>query len=217
MQKAGYKFLTAFIIIIFLFYWGINIPLSVTKNNQGNRFSKAFPLLNHLFGHTWNFFSGPLYNDDRIYCILRDKNTHTETDTLEMMADISNRKRSHIPFNQAENIIDHLVSHNLLIVKNGIRFYKMQLKQTSMGIADSAFNANVYNLLRNDKYYGQSLATMQNYCKMIIAEKKIDTVNKEFTIIMATKSIRPFMQRNNDKYVSKESIYFEMPYNTFNK
>jgi hypothetical protein len=217
MQKTIYKISTGFIIVVFLSYWIISIPLSITKNGGKNKFAIAFPLLNKLVGHSWNFFSGPFYNNDRMYFILRDSNTHVVTDTLEMLEDITSQKRSHAPFNQKENIIDHLISHNVLIIENSIINSKKQLKQTLPQATDSVYQAKAFIMVSNDNNCRQALKTLENYCKMIAAEKKIDTANKEFKIIIAGKSIKPFAQKNNDSYVSKETIYFETAYNNFGK
>jgi hypothetical protein len=213
MQKAVYKIVTAFIIVGFLSYWIITIPLTITKNGGRNKFAIAFPSMNKLFGHTWNFFSGSFYDNDRMYLILRDSQTHQPTDTLEMLEDITYQKRSHAPFNQKENIIDHLVSHNILIVENGVINYKRQLKKPLADPTDST----IAGMINNDNNCGQALETLENYCKMVIAEKKIDTTNKEFKIIIGAKSIQSFAQRNNSQYVSKETNYFETPYKTFGK
>jgi hypothetical protein len=217
MKGAFYKLSSRFIIIAFFFYWILSIAMSVSLSTKENRLANVFPRFNRFFGHTWSLFVQSFDYDDRLYLILRNRDSKVITDSLELMKDISYQKIQHAPFNQYEYIVDRLVSHYATLIKHKRVEFSNSIENSFPDSTDSFRNARLIDLEKNDPIFVESLGTLNNFCKIALAEKNIDTTNKEFKIIIKERRIKPFDQRKNDKYVSNEIIYFESAYNSFEK
>jgi hypothetical protein len=217
MKSPFYRLLSCFIIVSFLFYWVLSTAMSVSLTTKENKLARTFPRFNRFFGHTWSLFVQSFDYDDRLYLVLRDKNTKVITDSLELLKDISYQKIQHAPFNQREYIVDRLVSHYATIIKHKTVEYRNYIKKDFPNATDSFYNARLIDLEYKDALFNESLGTIDNFCKVTLAEKNIDTTNKEFKIIIKEKRVKPFDERKNDKFVMNEIIYFESAYKPFEK
>jgi hypothetical protein len=217
MKKVLYKLLPFIILLVFFFYWVTNICVTLSTNTSQKNIGYSFPLLIKLSGASWRLFAPPFTYNDRMYLILRDKKTFQITDSFEILGDIASEKRIHAPFNQHENIIDHLVNHAVGNAKMTFMQYREQLKKNSPGKTDSFYNAMAASETINAINGAQQIRTLSNYCKWLIAKKNIDTVGKEWKIALSEEKMAPFAERNNDGSIPIAKPYFETPYTSFVK
>ena len=217
MKGSFYRLLSYFIIISFLFYWVLSTAMSVSLTTKENKLARTFPRFNRFFGHTWSLFVQSFDYDDRLYLVLRNKDTKVVTDSLELLKDISIQKIQHAPFNQHEYILDRLATHYATIIKHKTVEYGNALKNDFPNATDSFYNAQLIDLENKDALFNESLGTLDNFCRTTLAAKHIDTTGKEFKIIIKEKRIKPFSERKNENYVTHEIIYFESDYKPFEK
>src|ERR1700751_2151822 len=150
MKKVLYKLLPFIILLVFLFYWVANICVTLSANTSKKNIGYSFPLLIKLSGASWRLFAPPFTYNDRMYFILRDRRTFKITDSIEVLGDIACQKRIHAPFNQHENIIDHLVNHAVGNAKNTFIQYRNRLKKDNPGRTASLYNAMAVTETTND-------------------------------------------------------------------
>jgi hypothetical protein len=166
---------------------------------------------------SWKFFTPPYTFNNRLYFIVRDINNRNNADTIEVLEDISLQKNARAPFNQKENVIDHLVNHDVGYIKVIVWQNKKKPTGTFPVTSDSLYIASAVADAAYSNNYKVSLATLNNYCKVILKEKNIDTLGKEIKIVMTEKKIRPFKNLGEPKISTKEIIFFETSYNPINK
>jgi hypothetical protein len=217
MKKVLYKLLPFIILLVFFFYWVANICVILSANTSQKNIGYSFPLLVKLSGASWRLFAPPFNYNDRMYLILRDKRTSEITDSIELLENIAYEKRLHAPFNQHENIIDHLVNHAVGSLKTTLVEYRDQLKKANPNETDSFYKAMSSSETINDISGAQQIGTLTNYCKWLIAQKNIDTVGKEWKIALSEQKIAPFAERNNNGFIPIDKPYFETPYTSFVK
>jgi hypothetical protein len=217
MKKGLYKLLPFLFLLVFLFYWVVNIGVTLSVNTSQKNIGYSFPLLVKLSGASWRLFAPPFTYNDRMYLILRDKKRREITDSIELLENIAYEKRAHVPFNQHENIIDHLVNHAIGSVKVILLQYRDQLKKTNPQETDSFYKAISTSETIGDINGAQQIKTLANFCQQWIGQKNIDTAGKEWKIALVEKKMLPFSQRNEVGFVQADKPYFETPYSSFVK
>ena len=131
-----------------------------------------------------------------------------KTDTIEMLKNISVQKLANAPFNQQENIIDHLVNNN---VERLIKIIWHDKKIPRELPQDSLFIAKEITRVQSNKDYIACFTTLKNYCRISLKENKINATGKEVKIVITEKMTLPFKQIN-DANLSKETLVFETRY-----
>jgi hypothetical protein len=215
MKKVLYQLLPFIILLVFFFYWVGTICVTLSADSSKKNIGYSFPLLVKLSGASWRLFAPPFTYNDRMYLILRDKRTHEITDSFELLENIAYEKRVHAPFNQHENIIDHLLNHAVGSLKIILVQYNDQLRKTNPNETDSFYKARASSETINDMNGAQQVGTLTNYCQQWIGEKKIDTTGKEWKITLVEKKMPPFTERNNNGFSVIDKSYFETPYTSF--
>lgn len=215
MKSRFYKFLSHLVIPAFLFYWAVTIALGVSSVTERNRIGKAFPRLNKWFGHSWNLFVEAIDYDDRFYLIIRDKTTKQQTDSFELLQEIAIDKQHHAPFNQNQYVTDRLVNHYVNYVKHLQIVNLEKIEKDPDRFNDPEVKKRLDSMAKKSIAFQNGEQTLLNYCKMVAAKKNIDTTNKEFKIVIVERKMVRFEQRNNEKAVPKNILFFESDYNSF--
>lgn len=170
------------------------------------------PRFSTMFGISWNLFTPPFTYNNRLYYIVRNTGRPDRSDTIEVLENISLQKQTTAPFNQKENIIDHLVNNNVSRLTKTIWLNKKKPQESEPGTTDSAYIASAIAEVANSKNYLIFLTTLNNYCKVALKENKIDTAGKEVKTVIKEKMIRPFKEMYNTNFVQKETLVFETPF-----
>lgn len=217
MKNSFYSILSYLCIGTFFLYWISIIILAMPSNHAKNIIISRAPRFRNIFGTTWKLFTPPFTFNDRLYFIIRDTDNLVKTDTIEVLENIALQKQYYAPFNQKENVIDHLVNNNVLNIKQFVWLNKKKPAEDFPETKDSMYIPNAINIAANSKNYRASLATLKNYCVLILKQQHIDTNRKVMKIMITEKRIRPFNQMNDTNLVQKETLVFETPYTSFGK
>ncbi|WP_301921278.1 hypothetical protein, partial [Ferruginibacter sp.] len=194
MKKPVYEILSCLCIAAFLVYWSIIFILVMPSNSVKKIISQHSPRFKNTFGIAWTLFTPPNTCNDRLYFVVRIINGHEKPDTIEVLENIALQKQAHAPFNQKENIIDHLVNNTVSNIKLMVWYNKKKPVVDMPGISDSLYIANAIAAVEGRQGYSAYPNTLTNYCRIILRQKKINTANKEIKIMITEKQIRPFKQ-----------------------
>ena len=216
MKNSFVRILSYLAILIFLLHWAVAFILAMPANyvkqtvaNHASRYQTMFS--------SWNFFTPPFIYHNRLYFIVRDsKISGNRQDTIEVLANISLQKQIRVPFNQRENIIDHLVNNSVAGLKRVVRSYKITTDSLATNKSDSLTIARSISNAEGNNNYKRYLATLTNYCKIVLQQKNIDIIGKEVKIVIKEKEIRPFKQIGDASYLQKEILVFETTYKPVN-
>jgi hypothetical protein len=209
MQKHLYKSLSFLTIAVFILYWIANIQLSVFGKHRS--FTGAYSF-DHLIAYRWRFFTPTPHSGNQVFFIVRDRATHAVTDSIEIISAILSLKQKDAPFNQQDNVIDHLIFHAVSVITQAAAKYKQEAKTEMPGRPDSVYyNYAADRTLRDVNCIGQ-LTAIRHY---IQGEKNIDTTGKEYEMVFAEKSIVPFKERNDTACIPSVAISLATPYKTF--
>ena len=186
--------------------------MTLPTNGISKKLSSDAPRFKHLFGHSWKLFTPPYTYHTRLYVIIKDGRNAVPADTTEVLAALALKKQQHAPFNQRENIIDHLVNNNVAALLGTVWADKKMPTPTTSTPVDPAYVAQAISAVANTPNYTSSLASVMNYCKLVAAEHDANYASKDMKILITLKPIKPFTESNNAFFVSKETLVFESPY-----
>jgi hypothetical protein len=217
MEKPLYRILSYLGIIVFLLYWLSLFILAMPSNYARTALLNYAPRFNSVFGTTWRLFTPPHSYNNRLYYIVRDIERPSESDTIEVLENIALQKQRHAPFNQKENIIDHMVNNSVAGLKRTVWPNQKMPDDAVPSAPDSLQIARAIAGVVNKEDYGNYLATINNYCAVVLNDKKIDLSGKEVKILIKEKLTRPFNQMGKTPYWQKEILVFETPYKAFVK
>jgi hypothetical protein len=175
------------------------------------------PRFNSLFGNSWSLFSPPYTYSNRLYYIIREIAHPDKVDTIEVIENITKQKQQKAPFNQKENIIDHLIHHDIGIITYIVWKDKVRPSESEIGTMDSTYRANAITVVADNINYLNSRATLLNYGNVVLKENKIDTTGKEIKMIITQKKIQPFQTLHDTATSQKEIIFIETAYNPIKK
>ena len=212
MKNPFYRTLSYLCIIIFASYWIGLFICAMPSNYAKNIISNKAPRFRSIFGGTWKLFTPPDTFNNRMYIIARDIARPEKADTIEVLANIAKQKQYNVPFNQKENIIDHLVNNNVIAILNRVWYNNKMPTEDASNAADSLYIVNAIESATFYNDYNASLATLRNYCKVVLKNNKIELSGKEAKIVIKKISVRPFKQMNDSHFLQKEILVFETPY-----
>ena len=196
-------------VIIFLLYWmavfAITFPGSKAKQVIGN----IAPKFNSLFGYSWRLFTPPYTFNVRLYFIVRNIHLPYKTDTVEVLQQIALQKQTAAPFNQQENITDYLVNSNVNGLIKTVWGNKNMPAEIPAPLNDSGYVAQAIAKVETDQTYQMYLATLKNYCQVVLKQHRISSVGKEIKIMIKEKAIRPFDAMQEKTFTEKERLVFE--------
>jgi hypothetical protein len=212
MKNPFYRILSYLCIVIFIGYWIGLFICAMPSNYAKNIISNRAPRFKSIFGATWKLFTPPDSSNNRLYIIVRSMTKPDLSDTIEVLANISLQKQRNAPFNQPENVIDHLVNNNVIAVLSKVWYNKKMPAEDATGTTDSLYIANAIAAATFYNAYNAGLASLENYSKLVLKNNNIDLAGKETKIVIKKISIRPFKQMNDSHFLQKETLIFETPY-----
>ncbi|MDN3655024.1 hypothetical protein QWZ08_05275 [Ferruginibacter paludis] len=205
--------LSCIAIVIFIFYWVAIFILAMPVTRASEIISHRSPFFTNTFGVSWTLFTPPSTFNDRLYFIVRNGTNHGLADTIEVLENIALQKQRRAPFNQKENVIDHLVNNNVWNLKKHVWLNKKKPSQILSSCADSLYIASAIAAIINKRAYTANLNTLTNYARMVLQQHKIDRNGKEIKILITEKQIRPFGQMDDNNFKPTEIVVFETPFN----
>lgn len=211
MKSKIYTLLTFFITIIFFGYWAIVFLFALPVNKPSGGLSKKVPGLVILY-QNWSLFSPPADFDFRLYFILRDMDTKSKADTIEVLENISLQKQKKAPFNQREIITDHLLIWNIKKINVALLYKVEELKSAFPDSSENYYRTNAVRILLSNQSCSENITNLENYSRILYKNNKTSIYNKEQKIILASKSIQPFNQPSGKTFVPAEKIIFETLY-----
>jgi hypothetical protein len=215
MKNIIHKILPYFLVTGFILYWLNIFVLSMPDNSVKNVFKKASPGLNLLFGNSWKFFSPSFTYNNRLYYVLRDIAHPANADTIEVLENMIRQKQLKAPFNQAENIIDHLLHHDAARMTRAVWNNRTKPSENEPGTTDSAYIAKAVTAAAGNINFMSSKASLLNYANILVKERKIDTTGKEISIIITEQPICPFKYLTDTSLTQKEITCVETVFNRF--
>lgn len=210
-KNISWKIGTFGILLAAVLYWvGVIICIIPTRTTQ--KIAAKSPRFSALFGFSWKLFTPPFTYNNRLYYIVRDVDQPLSTDTIEVMELLNIQKRNNAPFNQKENLLDHLVHSNTSRLVRTVWGTKLKPAPHLPNTMDSAYLAATLERAVKRRNYAIHLATLRNYGKIALREKGIPLTHKELKILITQQPITPFKERNNPGWVPQEVLVFDSPF-----
>lgn len=213
MKNAFNRILPFFFITGFILYWISIFILAMPPNVVKGFITDRAPRYNSLFGNSWNFFAPPYTYYNRLYYIIREKTHPNKVDTIEVIENISKQKQHNAPFNQKQNIIDHLINHDVGMIIYIVWNNKKRPSDSEPGTTDSTYIANAIAAVAENSNYLNSKATLFSYGNVVLKENKIDTAGKEIKIVITQTKINPFKNMSDTTSLQKEIIFIKTSFN----
>ena len=196
-------------VVIFLLYWMAVFAVSFTGRKAKQIIGNVAPKFNSLFGYSWRLFTPPYTFNVRLYFIVQDVYPPYQTDTVEVLQQIALQKQTAAPFNQPETITDYLVNSNVNGLIKTVWSNKNMPSDIPAPLTDSGYVAQAIAKVEMDKTYQMYLATLKNYCQVVLKDRQISSVGKEIKIVIKEKAIRPFDAMQEKGFEEKERLVFE--------
>ena len=196
-------------VVIFLLYWMAVFAVSFTGSKAKQIIGNVAPKFNSLFGYSWRLFTPPYTFNVRLYFIVQDVYPPYQTDTVEVLQQIALQKHTAAPFNQPETITDYLVNSNVNGLIKTVWSNKNMPSDIPAPLTDSGYVAQAIAKVEMDKTYQMYLATLKNYCQVVLKDRQISSVGKEIKIVIKEKAIRPFDAMQEKGFEEKERLVFE--------
>lgn len=215
MKNSFYSIISYLCLVTFFLYWVVIFILAMPPGYANKSVSEKAPLFKNMFGISWKLFTPPDIYNDRLYFVARNIEKPYESDTIEVLEKIALQKQQNAPFNNKENIIDHLVNNNVSNIKRTVWFNKKMPSQDAPGTTDSLYIAHAIAAVAATPNYTAFVTTLSNYCRVIFKENNIDIIGKEFKIIITEKKIPSFKHIGDTSFLQKEVLVFETPYKPF--
>ncbi|MEO6721241.1 MAG: hypothetical protein ABIN67_12800 [Ferruginibacter sp.] len=212
MKGYFYRILSSIAILIFLLYWTGVIVSTLPSKYIRNIITDKVPRFKTVSGFGWRLFTPPHTYNHRLYFIVRDIKAPQKSDTVEVLENITRQKQQKVPFNQKERAMDYLVQINVTEMLRRVWGFKQMPGEDIPGTTDSSYIAKAVVDQVSSSVYRDCLATLHNYCKVVLNEQKMDIRGKEVKIIVTRKPIRPYKERNNKQFIQKETPVFETAY-----
>lgn len=199
-------------ICVFVVYWLQISNMAMPLNKMQESLAARTPRFKTYFGQSWRLFTPPFTYNNRLYFIIRDTSHQNRSDTIEILEKISQYKQLKAPFNQDENIIDHLVNHNVQGIVKSLWTNKTLPVNFADHKKDSAYIAKRIAIASKNKNYLIYVASIRNYCKRVLKERGIATKGKEVRIEIKQEMTRPFKEMNNEQFKKQERLVFQTPF-----
>ncbi len=208
MKYDIFKKASQFAVVFFLCFWLTIFIFSISGSNIKQLNPYDIAKISKEFS-AWKFFTPPFTFNLRLYYITSDTTNASKTDTLEVLERIALRKQQHAPFNQKENIVDHLVNNSVNGLLRSVWIGRKMQGDNIPSIPDSLFLTTVIASAEKDKNYLRYLSTIKNYGITVLKENDIDSKNKRIKIVISQMPNIPFNEIHNKKYIQKETVIFE--------
>jgi len=214
MNRKVTQILYYLAIVEFFLYWLFFLQLSFPSNNISYYIKSKSTRFRQIYITKWNLFTPPATNNYRLYFIVTNLGNLGQSDTIEVLEKISLDKQQRAPFNQREIMIDYLVFKNTIQIMTAIYLNNQYLVRKN--ITDTSYIQSARIQIKNDKLLKLSLENLTRYGVQSLVKKKIDTANTAIRLLIKEKMIRPFSERNNSQFESKEKLFFEITCYPFN-
>ncbi len=208
MTKSFGKLFPYLCITGFLLHWTIVFILSLPSPFQMKSTLLYAPRMKTMFS-SWRLFTPPYTFDTRLYMVLRDTNGNGKTDTIEVLERLALQKQARAPFNQRENILDHMVNQHVGGLLRTVWGNKKMPGEYTPGSPTAPYLPEAIAKIENNSGYQVNMATIYNYCRLVLKEYSINEAGKELKIVITKKMIRPFNELDNAQYHPKELPVFE--------
>jgi len=170
------------------------------------------PRLNTIFARPWQLFTPPPHYNQRLYLITKSTTVPLTCDTMELLGNLAKNKQEAAPFNQKENILEHMINNSVSGLLYTVWTKKKMSEPSYPGSIDSLLVAASIKKAAFKNNYIICLSSIKNYGLMVLKEQKIKIKNTELKIVIKLKMIRPFHELDNANYIQKETVVFETPY-----
>jgi hypothetical protein len=213
MQKQLYKSLSVFAIAAFVLYWIVNIQLSV--------FGRQRSFLGHgpfarAIAYRWRFFSPIPHSGNKVYFFVRYRNTPV-MDSVELIEPLLAAKRKDAPFNQSDNIIEHLLFHAVGVIEEKVSGYNAKAREAMPGKPDSFYYRYSINQALQDRECMGQVAALKHYALIKYRYGSLQTALLEYKIVLKEQFVTSFEQRNDSILNPLVLTRFETPYKPFDQ
>lgn len=201
-------------IALFLCYWMVTIFFNLPENPIKIKYARQERIFQGAFFQRWAFFAPPPKANDKLYYLFRSRKDTTRVAIFEALDSITANKRSAIPFNTNEEIIDYIISGSISEITNFLSEYDNELRVKYKNMEESKLvdqsirdawklRANIY-----------SIETLLNYGELVANKNNIDLNENEMKFLIANKEITRFKDIDKDvKDINPvEQKLFETPY-----
>jgi len=200
-------------IAAFILHWVLVLVLALPPRLNSKITALSPPRIKTMFS-SWRLFTPPYTYHQRLYFIIKDTTRNDNTDTLEVLEPLAKQKRASAPFNQKESNIDHLVNNNASGLLRTVWEYKKIPGEAFSSSSDATYISSTIASVKNSRNYQLYLATLYNYCKLVLKEHHISESGKVVKIIIRKKMIRPFKDINDLNDKQPEILVFENAFTT---
>ncbi len=175
---------------MFILFWIMTFAYVLPVNIFKQKTPKIAWCYNQIWGQKWSFFTQPNLYNERLFFVLKKSETTQVTDSIDVLNELWKDKRTNIPFNTKEDILNHIMYWQIDALKETI--------DTSKKIT---------------KTNNTSMSNIENFGKLMLQKKgyKIDD-STQFKMMLYADYINGFgINKKNKKCV----LEFETSYKPF--
>lgn len=212
-MKRSYRI--AFLAAVGLYgvYWALTL-LTVTPetgylHTANKSIIDGFSL---VFSQRWSFFAPPPQKNWRLYYAFSEADSNKEI-RLEALQPVLLAKRQRAPFNEAETIVDYVISGSLDQINNYLTKQRAEKARTGAAKTAAATGAGTdLQHLVDARTNLPSLKTLEGYALLVARANRLPSTYNRVKLIVTLVPIAPFDLRGkypNNEIVSEEKLVYE--------
>lgn len=216
-KPIAYKVISYLAIGCFVVYWIITLLMVGMSKTLKKNSPKTHFAYNLTIRQNWHLFSNPSSFNKHVLFVIRPKANIQKSDTLDITRYFINMRISKAPFNNYYDNLDHIlfrISH-YLEAENIATINKLK-KQDSL-------QSNSWYIEQSSKISAAKQPPIVHFtnligmCKQVVINEKIDTVGKEYQLLIKNSYIPPHKLSNKEYDVEngKAVHCFVSPYYSF--
>ncbi|QKX04834.1 hypothetical protein HN014_07865 [Aquimarina sp. TRL1] len=193
--------------LVFSLYWGATIFFNAPDNYMKIKLMEEESVFKTFFYQNWSFFAPPPNTNERLYCVIYDKQDSTVAKVLELVTPIIERKVQKAPFNSKDDIMDYVISSSTVSLNN--KMVSLNETVSYLETKDTLTEKEKENILIEGVQATGHFNTLLKYSREIALEKGIDLNKYLISLEYAKVPIPKFVDRHKKELELKEELVFK--------
>ena len=206
--NIAYPKLSALLIGAFVYFWLLTIAVGMFYRPVRNYCHRQVLVYNTFWRQNWRLFAYTKLYNRQLNLLIHHPHQSGKTDTLDIVQWSLSQKRSHAPFNNYQDALDHLLYNFMNTLEMQMSQQLQPLAAGHPGISDSA-----RLLAASAKLAAQPeiLHNLVAYAIMMMKDRKPDTTGCTYSLQLVHRFIPPATSKEG----ATQRILFQSPFQPF--
>ena len=209
--KIAFKTLSVVLIGAFVYYWALTLALVFFYRPIRSASPRQVGIYSSFWRQNWHLFAYTKVYNRELNLLIRDTLTG-HTDTTDIVQWSVGEKRSHAPFNNYQDALDHLLYVFMNSLENQVSIRYKQAEKVLSGQPDS-----VYMRIASDSVAARAgyLHNLNAYMRLMLASKKTDTSGKVYSLQLVHHFVPPRTAPAGSTPGNRFQTVFQSPFKPF--